>query len=85
MVPPPASGEAHQADLLVHEAVELATYEQLGLPPALMAHLPPRPRRSEHSPTQGGGKHCAIAPSKRASAAGWPSVRTSCRSRWRSS
>jgi ribonuclease BN (tRNA processing enzyme) len=30
---------AHQADLLVHEAVDLATYEQLGLPPALLAHL----------------------------------------------
>jgi hypothetical protein len=30
---------AHQASLLVHEAVNLATYEQLGLPPALLAHL----------------------------------------------
>jgi ribonuclease BN (tRNA processing enzyme) len=30
---------AHRADLLVHEAVDLATYEQLGLPPALLAHL----------------------------------------------
>jgi ribonuclease BN (tRNA processing enzyme) len=30
---------AHHADLLVHEAVDLATYEQLGLPPTLLAHL----------------------------------------------
>lgn len=30
---------AHHADLLVHEAVDLAVYEGLGLPPALLAHL----------------------------------------------
>jgi ribonuclease BN (tRNA processing enzyme) len=30
---------AHHADLLVHEAVDLAVYEQLGLPPALLDHL----------------------------------------------
>src|SRR5512146_251305 len=30
---------ARHADLLVHEAVSLATYEGLGLPPALLAHL----------------------------------------------
>ncbi len=30
---------ARNADLLVHEAVDLAVYESLGLPPALLAHL----------------------------------------------
>lgn len=30
---------AQGADLLVHEAVDLAVYETLGLPPALLAHL----------------------------------------------
>jgi ribonuclease BN (tRNA processing enzyme) len=30
---------AKDADLLVHEAVDLAVYETLGLPPALLAHL----------------------------------------------
>jgi ribonuclease BN (tRNA processing enzyme) len=30
---------ARHADLLVHEAVDLAVYEGLGLPPALLAHL----------------------------------------------
>ncbi len=30
---------ARHADLLVHEAVDLATYEGLGLPPALLDHL----------------------------------------------